>query len=110
MTVLGDVAYADLVGVVVGLVADERGAALAPELGEIYRVSARAQNGTRILGCTFRLGTLRTRSGCFLTYFLRPLRECLAQSNFVCSLKRGGMALLPWVSPFEKTLAKREWQ
>jgi hypothetical protein len=50
---------------------------------------------------TFRLGTLRTLSGCFLTYFLRPLRECLAQTSFVWSLNRGGSALLPCVSPLQ---------
>lgn len=49
---------------------------------------------------SFRLGTLRTRSGNFLTYFLRPLREWRAHTSFVWSLKRGGTALLPCVSPF----------
>ena len=39
------------------------------------------------------------RSGCFLMYFLRPLRECLAHTSLVWSLKRGGTALLPCVSP-----------
>ena len=49
---------------------------------------------------TFRLGTFLTLSGCFLTYFFLPLRECLAQTSLVWSLKRGGTALLPCVSPF----------
>ena len=50
-------------------------------------------------GNTFRLGTFRTLSGYFLTYFFLPLREWRAQISLTWSLKRGGTALDPCVSP-----------
>ena len=53
---------------------------------------------------TFRLGTFRTLSGYFFTYFFLPLLECLAQTSFVCSLKRGGLALLWCESPLTNSI------
>src|SRR6266702_289116 len=90
-------AYSDFGGVKIGLVAYRGWTASALQL------IPKSENGfvknTKRTGQTLRLGTFRTLSGYFLTYFFLPLLEWRAQTSLTWSLKRGGTALDPWVSP-----------
>lgn len=93
-------ACADLVSVKVSLITNGCWAAYSLKLSQL-RIERPSLNHAELTKYTrtFRLGTFLTLSGYFFTYFFLPLRECRAQTSFVWSLKRGGTALEPCVSP-----------